>query len=126
MKFSGITRKIDSLGRIVIPVDIRRHLNWTDDTSIEINLFGKYLLLRAEVERQSEQIIFENTNPVTDELLINIPKLDDYDAFIILELIQRLVNGKAHANLKMSWDVLINKKAIAFGRLPIAIAFLLF
>ena len=45
MKQSGIARKLDKLGRIVVPIEARRVLGWEDTTPIEISLFGHYILL---------------------------------------------------------------------------------
>lgn len=36
MKQSGIARKLDKLGRIVVPIEARRVLGWEDTTPIEI------------------------------------------------------------------------------------------
>ena len=41
MKQSGIARKLDKLGRIVVPIEARRVLGWEDTTPIEISLFGQ-------------------------------------------------------------------------------------
>lgn len=92
MKFSGITRKIDKLGRIVIPADLREHLGWKHDTAVEIHLFGNYVLLNAENERPSQQIKLENARPITDAILLSIPRISDNDALFVLEMIQRLAN----------------------------------
>ncbi len=36
MKKIGIIRKADSLGRIVLPIEMRRALKWDKDTELEI------------------------------------------------------------------------------------------
>ena len=36
MKSTGIVRKIDELGRIVLPIELRRTLEITDGDSLEI------------------------------------------------------------------------------------------
>ena len=44
-----IIRKIDDLGRIVIPIDIRRHLKMTAEDDIEISVKnGSVILTKAE------------------------------------------------------------------------------
>ena len=44
-----IIRKIDDLGRIVIPIDIRRHLKLTAEDDIEISVKnGAVILAKAE------------------------------------------------------------------------------
>ena len=90
MHYSGMTRKIDKLGRMAIPKSMRKHLGWPDGATIDISLCGHYIMLSAETERQTTPITLVNTGPLWDELLIHITKLTDKDALIILELIQRL------------------------------------
>ena len=93
MKISGITRKLDKLGRVVIPMDVCRSLDWKDETVIEISQFGRYLLLHAEKDRQSVPIELGTASPVLDEIMNTLPQLSDQDALMILELMQRLVRG---------------------------------
>jgi len=35
MKATGVTRPIDPLGRVVIPKELRRQLNWNEDDRVE-------------------------------------------------------------------------------------------
>ena len=46
MKSTGITRKIDELGRIVIPKEIRKNLNIREGESLEILTNEDYILLK--------------------------------------------------------------------------------
>lgn len=46
MKSTGIVRKIDKLGRIVIPSEIRSELDISDSSSLEIFIDGKHVLLK--------------------------------------------------------------------------------
>lgn len=41
----GITRRIDDLGRIVIPKEIRRNLKIKDNQEMEINIFNNKIIL---------------------------------------------------------------------------------
>ena len=91
MKISGITRKLDKLGRVVIPMDVRRSLDWQEETVIEISQFGRYLLLHAEKDRQSMPIELGIARPVLDDIMNTLHQLSDQDALLILELMQRLV-----------------------------------
>ena len=91
MKISGITRKLDKLGRVVIPMDVRRSLDWKDETVIEISQFGRYLLLHAEKDRQSVPIELGTASPVLEEIMNTLPQLSDQDALMFFELMQRLV-----------------------------------
>ena len=45
-----ITKKMDSIGRIVIPKDLRRTLNWGEGDEIEINLNPDGTILSRKYE----------------------------------------------------------------------------
>ena len=46
MKSTGIVRKIDELGRIVLPMELRRTLNLNIKDSIEIYVEGESIILK--------------------------------------------------------------------------------
>lgn len=46
MKSTGIVRKVDELGRIVIPIELRRTLSIEEKNSLEIYLDEKSIILR--------------------------------------------------------------------------------
>ena len=46
MKDVGIIRKIDTLGRIVIPKELRNYLNYNTSTKLEIRLRGRTLMIQ--------------------------------------------------------------------------------
>ena len=46
MKSTGIVRKIDMLGRIVLPIELRRHLHIETDDDIEIFVEGNSIVLK--------------------------------------------------------------------------------
>ena len=46
MKTTGITRPVDALGRVVIPVEPRRVLNINTDDYLEIFVDGEYIMLK--------------------------------------------------------------------------------
>jgi len=46
MKATGIVRRVDELGRIVIPMEIRRELSINRDDPIEITCEGGSIVLR--------------------------------------------------------------------------------
>ena len=48
MKSSGIVRKVDNLGRIVIPIEIRRALSIDIKDPLEISLDGDLIVLRRQ------------------------------------------------------------------------------
>ncbi len=46
MKSVKITRKVDELGRIVIPAEIRKHLDVEPGTDLQVELRGEEVILR--------------------------------------------------------------------------------
>ena len=46
MKTTGIVRKVDELGRVVLPVELRRTLNIEEKDPLEISLDGDKVILR--------------------------------------------------------------------------------
>ena len=46
MKATGIARPVDPLGRVVIPVELRRTLNIKTDDSLEVFVDGQYIMLK--------------------------------------------------------------------------------
>ena len=50
MKSTGIVRKIDSLGRVVLPVELRKTLNVNEGDSLEILVNGSAVVLRKHEE----------------------------------------------------------------------------
>ena len=46
MKTTGIVRKVDELGRIVLPVEIRRLLNISEKDALEISLENDSIVIR--------------------------------------------------------------------------------
>ncbi|MBO1583372.1 AbrB/MazE/SpoVT family DNA-binding domain-containing protein [Bacillus sp. XF8] len=46
MKSTGVTRKLDNLGRIVIPMELRRTLEIEEKTPLEIYVEGEKVILK--------------------------------------------------------------------------------
>lgn len=46
MKSTGIVRKVDELGRVVIPIELRRTLDIEEKDSLEIYVDGDRIILR--------------------------------------------------------------------------------
>lgn len=46
MKSTGIVRKVDELGRIVLPIELRRTLNIAEKDSLEIYVDGVSIILK--------------------------------------------------------------------------------
>lgn len=46
MKSTGMVRRIDSLGRVVLPIELRRTLELDEDSSLEIFVEGNQVILK--------------------------------------------------------------------------------
>ncbi|MEC5307752.1 AbrB/MazE/SpoVT family DNA-binding domain-containing protein [Bacillus thuringiensis] len=46
MKNTGVTRKVDELGRVVIPVELRRTLGIAEGTALGFHVEGENIVLR--------------------------------------------------------------------------------
>lgn len=46
MKSTGIVRKVDELGRIVLPIELRRTLEISEKDSLEIYVEGEQIILK--------------------------------------------------------------------------------
>lgn len=59
MKSTGIVRKVDELGRIVLPIEMRRTLNIEERDALEIYVEGENVILR---KHQATCIFCESTS----------------------------------------------------------------
>ncbi|KAA0752856.1 AbrB/MazE/SpoVT family DNA-binding domain-containing protein [Bacillus sp. AY1-10] len=48
MKNTGVARKVDELGRVVIPIELRRTLGIAEGTSLEFHVEGENIVLRKQ------------------------------------------------------------------------------
>ncbi len=46
MKSTGIVRKVDELGRVVLPIELRRTLDITEKDALEIYVDGNKIILK--------------------------------------------------------------------------------
>lgn len=53
MKNTGMVRNVDHLGRIVLPKEIRKSLNLSDGTPMDISVDGETILLKRHHSEQS-------------------------------------------------------------------------
>ena len=51
MKATGIARPVDPLGRVVIPVELRRSLDIKTDDLLEVFLEGEYIMLKKNEKK---------------------------------------------------------------------------
>lgn len=90
MKPTGIARKLDKLGRIVVPMEARRELGWSENTYLEICQFGGYILLHANDSQEAAAVRLTAENPVAREVVDTINNLSDKDMLLALDLLHRL------------------------------------
>lgn len=50
MKETGITRNLDDMGRIVLPIELRRRMNLEEGTPLEIFTQGEQIILQKHTE----------------------------------------------------------------------------
>ena len=61
MKSTGIVRKVDELGRIVLPIEMRRTLDIEEKDALEIYVDGESIILR---KYQPTCIFYDNAKGV--------------------------------------------------------------
>lgn len=86
MKPLGIVRKIDQLGRIVIPMEVRRVHGWETGTPIEMFATEKGLVLREYGAEQKKLAVIEGLKSLAD-------MVDDDTALAIIDDIMDYVKG---------------------------------
>lgn len=59
MKNTGITRKVDDMGRIVLPMELRRNLGIAEGTPLEISVDGSNIVLSPVAVPLTEKEIVE-------------------------------------------------------------------
>ncbi|WP_252224644.1 MULTISPECIES: AbrB/MazE/SpoVT family DNA-binding domain-containing protein [unclassified Clostridium] len=68
MKSTGIVRKMDELGRVVIPMELRRNLNISEKDPLEIYVEGDNIILKkynpgcAFCKEVNNLVVFPNSN----------------------------------------------------------------
>lgn len=86
MKASGVTRKVDRLGRIIVPIEMRRVLGWETGTEIEFWTEGNTVVLKAPKKEQKTNDALDTLEEA--EKYIEDPELKQK----ITEVIRFLVN----------------------------------
>ena len=72
MKSTGIVRRVDELGRIVLPIELRRTLNIAEKDSLEIYVDGASIMLK---KYQPACIFCDNAKDSISAVNANIKKL---------------------------------------------------
>ena len=84
MKSTGIVRKVDELGRIVLPIELRRSLNIDVKDSLEIFVDEEKIVLKKYIDT----ILKKYDNPRKDCCIITHSKMDEKLAKEIIEYVK--------------------------------------
>lgn len=91
MKSTGIARELDSLGRIVIPKEIRDTYAWQKKTPLEIFTHGAMLVIVGP-GGHSEVPALPADHPLMQEALDCIRRLPDTKLLLCLDLLKAFEN----------------------------------
>ncbi|HDR6268875.1 TPA: AbrB/MazE/SpoVT family DNA-binding domain-containing protein [Bacillus cereus] len=92
MKNTGVARKVDELGRVVIPVELRRTLGIVEGTTLDFHVEGENIVLR---KYENSCFVTGEVSETNIELLGGRMFLSKEGAIELLDLIQK--SGLAHA-----------------------------
>ncbi|MBE7095445.1 AbrB/MazE/SpoVT family DNA-binding domain-containing protein [Bacillus cereus] len=92
MKNTGVARKVDELGRVVIPVELRRTLGIAEGTALDFHVDGENIVLRKQ---EKSCFVTGEVSESNMELLDGRMFLSKDGASELLDLIQK--SGMAHA-----------------------------
>ncbi|MEM5684229.1 AbrB family transcriptional regulator [Bacillus toyonensis] len=92
MKNTGVARKVDELGRVVIPVELRRTLGIAEGTALDFHVDGENIVLR---KHEKSCFVTGEVSESNMELLDGRMFLSKEGANELLDLLEKSV--KAHA-----------------------------
>ncbi|MDZ4610950.1 AbrB/MazE/SpoVT family DNA-binding domain-containing protein [Bacillus cereus] len=92
MKNKGVARKVDELGRIVMPVELRRNLGIVEGTTLDFHIEGENIVLR---KYENSCFVTGEVSETNIELLGGRMFLSKEGIIELLDLIQK--SGMAHA-----------------------------
>ncbi|AMR02920.1 AbrB/MazE/SpoVT family DNA-binding domain-containing protein [Bacillus thuringiensis] len=92
MKNIGVARKVEELGRVVIPVELRRTLGIVEGTALDFHVEGENIVLR---KYEKSCFVTGEVSETNIELLDGRMFLSKEGAIELLDLIQK--SGMAHA-----------------------------
>lgn len=81
MKSTGIVRKVDELGRIVLPVELRRALGIDVKDPVEVFVEGERIILQKYMPNAEKQSVIEELQAIVSK--VNEPDRD---------ILQRAIN----------------------------------
>lgn len=112
MKSTGIVRKVDELGRVVIPIELRKTLGINEKDPIEIFVDKDKIILKKYIPNMTCAITGE-TSESNHKLLAGNLIVSDQGAEILLKEIQLLlyerkklipINPTANTSLFNGWN----------------------
>ncbi|MGH0939942.1 AbrB/MazE/SpoVT family DNA-binding domain-containing protein [Bacillus mycoides] len=92
MKNTGVVRKVDELGRVVIPVELRRTLGIAEGTALDFHVDGENIVLRKQ---DKSCFVTGEVSESNLELLGGRMYLSKDGASELLDLLEK--SGMAHA-----------------------------
>lgn len=92
MKNTGVARKVDELGRVVIPVELRRTLGIAEGTALEFHVEGENIFLRKQ---EKSCLVTGKVSESNMELLDGRMFLSKEGATELLDILEKSV--KVHA-----------------------------
>ncbi|WP_436863980.1 AbrB/MazE/SpoVT family DNA-binding domain-containing protein [Bacillus fungorum] len=91
MKNTGVARKVDELGRVVIPVELRRTLGIAEGTSLDFHVDGENIVLRKQ---EKSCFVTGKVSESNMELLDGRMFLSKKGAIELLDILEK--SGMAH------------------------------
>ncbi|PEW85045.1 AbrB family transcriptional regulator [Bacillus cereus] len=91
MKNTGVARKVDELGRVVIPVELRRTLGIAEGTALDFHVDGENVILRKQ---EKSCFVTGEVSESNMELLGGRMFLSKAGASELLDVLEK--NVKAH------------------------------
>ncbi|HFK1731148.1 TPA: AbrB/MazE/SpoVT family DNA-binding domain-containing protein [Bacillus pacificus] len=92
MKNTGIARKVDELGRVVIPVELRRTLGIAEGTALDFHVDGENVVLRKQ---EKSCFVTGEVSEHNIELIEGRMFLSKKGASQLLDLLQKNVMERA-------------------------------
>ncbi|WP_025150908.1 AbrB/MazE/SpoVT family DNA-binding domain-containing protein [Bacillus sp. H1a] len=92
MKNTGVARKVDELGRVVIPVELRRTLGIAEGTALDFHVDGENIVLRKQ---EKSCFVIGEVSESNMELLGGRMFLSKEGATELLDFLEK--SGMAHA-----------------------------
>ncbi|AXY07416.1 AbrB/MazE/SpoVT family DNA-binding domain-containing protein [Bacillus thuringiensis LM1212] len=92
MKNTGVSRKVDELGRVVIPIELRRNLGINEGTALGFHVEGENIVLRKQ---EKSCFVTGEVSESNMELLDGRMFLSKEGATELLDILEKSV--KVHA-----------------------------